>query len=206
MSLRDSYRDDVTAVGDKFIRGLMQLHSRDEAEQRAAKIDVSSLASKHLQRQTIRAAADFCQLTGKDMGVKAIINEDNRSYANDVKMIIGLENGSPRGRRQVLFHEMGHFVEFTDPESTKIASDWVERRADGKSELLKTITVNPNYRDDEIASPDNFFHPYVGKEYEDGFTEVHSMGLEQFSDGYKVTQLFKKDREHFDLITRYIRQ
>ena len=205
MSLRDSYRDDVTAVGDKFIRGLMQLNSRDEAEQRAAKIDVSSLASKHLQRQTVKAAADFCQLTGKDVGVKAITNEDNRSYADDANMTIGLENGSPRTRRQILFHEMGHFAEFADPESTKIASDWVNKRATGEPESLREMTGH-SYDEDEMASPDNFFDTYVGKKYEDGFTEVHSMGLEKFSNGYKVTQLFKKDREHFDLITRYIRQ
>jgi hypothetical protein len=183
----------------------MQLNSRDEAEQLAAKINVSGITSKHLQRQTIRAAADFCQLTGKGVGVRAIINEDDRSYANDTNMTIGLRSGSPITRRRTLFHEMGHFVEFTDPESTKIASDWVKKRATGDPESLQKMTGHA-YAEDEMALPDNFFHPYVGKQYEDGFTEVHSMGLEEFSDGYKVARLFKKDPEHFDLIIRYIRQ
>lgn len=203
--LRDSYRDDVTAVGDKLIRGLMQLNSRDEAEQRAAKIDVSGITSRHLQRQTVRAAADFCQLTGKDVGVKAIIHEDERSYADGENMTIGLEAGSPRSRRKTLFHEMGHFAEFTDPDSKEIASDWVKKRATGEPRSLREMT-GQNYREDEMAVPDNFFDDYVGKKYPDDFTEVHSMGLEVFSSGRDIAKLFKKDREHFDLIIRYIRQ
>lgn len=197
--------DTHEAAGDKFIRELMRLNSRDEAEQRAAKIDVSDIPSRHLQRQTVRAAADFYQLVGKDVGVKAIDHEGDRSYADDVKMTIGLEGGSPRARRQTLFHEMGHFAEFTDADSTKIASDWVKKRATGEPKSLRELTGH-DYDEDEMASPDNFFHPYVGKEYGDGFTEVHSMGLEEFSSGRQVAKLFKKDREHFDLIIRYIRK
>lgn len=183
----------------------MQLNSRDTAEQHAAKIDISGISSKHLQRQTVRVAADFCQLTGKDMGVKAIIHEKDRSYADDTKMTIGLEDNSPRSRRQILFHEMGHFAEFADPESTQIASDWVKKRATGEPTSLRELTGH-NYDEDEIAVPDSFFDDYVGKQYPDGFTEVHSMGLEMFSSGRDIVKLFKKDREHFDLIIRYIRQ
>jgi hypothetical protein len=183
----------------------LQVHSRDEAEQRAAKIDVSDISDKHLQHQTVRVVADFYQLTGKDAGVESIVHEKDRSYASDMTMTIGIRSGSPRNRRQTLFHEMGHFAEFTDAGSTKVASDWIEKRATGEPKSLREMT-GLDYDDHEVASPDRFYDHYVGKKYEDGFTEVHSMGLESFSSGHGVAELFRKDREHFDLIIRYIRQ
>ncbi len=183
----------------------MHLNSRDEAERWAAKIDVSGIPSKHLQRQTVRVVADFYELVGKDLDVKTIKHESDRSYADDSNRSIGIEDGSPLTRRKILFHELGHFAEFNDADSKKIASDWVKERATGEPESLRKLTGD-DYDDDEVALPDHFFHHYVGKQYTDGFTEVHSMGFEEFSSGRKVVQLFKKDREHFDLIIRYIRQ
>jgi hypothetical protein len=182
----------------------MQLNSRDDAEASAANIDVSGL-SKHLQRQTVRAAADFYQLTGKGFDIQTIRLESDRSYALDTDKSIGLEDLNPKARRRILFHEMGHHAEFNDPESTKLASDWVRERASGEPESLSKMT-GLRYGDNEVAFPDRFISPYVGKHYDDGFTEVHSMGLENFADGHALTEFFKKDPDHFDLMIRYIRQ
>ncbi len=183
----------------------MQLNSRDNAERWAATIDVSGIASKHLQRQTVRVVADFYELTGKDLGVKTIKHEGERSYADDTNRSIGIVDGSPLSRRTKLFHELGHFAEFEDADSKKIASDWVKGRATGEPESLQKMT-GFDYAEDEMATPDRFFDAYVGKQYDDGCTEVHSMGLEMFASGRNLVKLFKKDREHFDLIIRYIRQ
>jgi Phage Mu protein F like protein len=198
-------RDTAHEIADLFIHNLTQLNSRDEAERSAAKIDVSGLPSKHLQVQTQRVAADFYQLIGKDLDVKTIRHEGDRSYANDLDRSIGLEDGSPRERRKLLFHEMGHFAEFGDADSLKIASDWIKSRATGEPESLRNMT-GYDFDEHEMAVPDNFFDDYVGKQYSDGFTEVHSMGFEMFSSGHKLIKLFKEDREHFNIIIRHIRQ
>ena len=198
-------RDTSTAIGDKLIRGLMQLNSRDEAERAAAKIDVSGISSRHLQRQTVRAAADFYQLVGKNVGLKAIIHAEDRSYADKANMTIGLENANPRERRETLFHEMGHLSEFSDDYSRNLASEWVKGRATGGLKSLREMSDH-DYAEDEMAFPDNFFHPYVGKHYDYAATEVHSMGLQEFASGRNVVKLFHQDREHFDLMIRYIRQ
>ena len=49
----------------------------------------------------------------------------------------------------------------------------------------------------EKAFPDKFIHPYVGKVYSNGLTEVLSMGIEQFTSKKKLTEFMKNDREHF---------
>jgi hypothetical protein len=126
--------DEVSsAIGDKLIRELMDLTDRDEAERWAANIDVSGLG-KNLQRQTVRAVADFYQLIGKDLKVATIRSEADRSYADDTDQSIGLKDGSPKTRRRNLYHELGHHAEFEDTESAKLAVDWVRSRSVGDPE------------------------------------------------------------------------
>jgi hypothetical protein len=203
------HRDTATAIGDKLIRGLMQLNSRDEAEAWAAKIDVSGIQSKYTRSKTVRNAADFYQLIGKDLGVEVVHSQkhDGRACANPLDNSISLPEGcSPKSHKKTQFHEMGHFTEFRDPDSGNLAKEWIQKRAEGEAKPLAELTGNSGYRASETALPDKFIHSYVGKVYPGSITEVHSMGLESFADGHNVVDLFKKDREHFDLMIRYIRQ
>lgn len=207
--LRDSYRSDITAAGDKLIRSLMQLNSRDEAEAWAAKIDVSGISSQKERASTVRNAADFYQLIGKDLAIEVVHsqNYNGRACANPIDNSISLPEGrSRKSNRSTQFHEMAHFTEFRDPESGKLAKEWIQGRAEGEAKSIAELTGNSGYRASETALPDKFIHPYIGKLYDGSITEVHSMGLECFADGHSVVNLFKKDREHFDLMIRYIRQ
>jgi hypothetical protein len=201
------HRDTATAIGDKLIRGLMQLNSRDDAEAWAAKIDVSGIQSKYTRSKIVRNAADFYQLIGKDLGVEVIHEHDDRSHADPSDSSISLRSGcSPKSRKESQFHEMGHFTEFRSPSSGLLAKIWIEKRAEGEARSLAELTGNSGYTADETALPDKFIHSYVGKVYPGAITEVHSMGLGSFADGHSVVNLFKQDREHFDLMIRYIRQ
>ncbi len=53
------------------------------------------------------------------------------------------------------------------------------------------------YGGDERALPGNFFDPYVGKVYDEGYTEVIAMGLQFFDSPTGMRQLYERDREHF---------
>lgn len=205
---RLQHPDIATAIGDELIRGLMQLNSRDEAEAWAAKIDVSEIDSQKTRASTIQNAADFYQLIGKDLGVEAIHYQNrDRACANPLDNSISLPEGSSsKYHRSTQFHEMAHFTEFRDPESGKLAKEWIQGRAEGEAKPLAQLTGDSSYRASETALPDKFINPYVGKLYSGAITEVHSMGLEAFADGHNVVELFKADHEHFDLMIRYIRQ
>jgi hypothetical protein len=196
------------SIGDRFIHGLMQLGDRDLAEERAAKIDKYGMAGAQLHNQATRDAADFYQLIDRDLGIEKISpSGDPRACAKLAENWVNLPNEQPlKDRRWVQFHEMAHFAEFRDPEAGKLAEDWVKGRAEGVSVPLSQLTGNPGYRDDEVALPDNFIAPYVGKLYGHGITEVHSMGLQAFASGRMITDLYKRDPEHFQLMMNYIRK
>lgn len=97
-----------------------------------------------------------------------------------------------------IYHEMGHHLEFSYPEALQIATDFVFKRASGSPKRLNELTSG-DYDDSEVAYPDAFVDPYVGKIYNDGSTEVISMGLERFTDAKSMRRFYNKDPDHFRL-------
>jgi len=58
--------------------------------------------------------------------------------------------------------------------------------------------MNDNsYNEDEKALPGRYIHPYVGKIYKEGHTEVISVGVEHFASPRLMRELYQKDKEHF---------
>ncbi|PWY32284.1 hypothetical protein [Vibrio vulnificus] len=101
--------------------------------------------------------------------------------------------------RRTLFHEMSHLLEAD--ESVKLANQrFIQKRASGSPQRLSELTNNRSYKSDEIAIPDNFYSPYVGKVYESGATEVASMGIQQFSSLESMYALYDSDEEMFTLM------
>ena len=83
--------------------------------------------------------------------------------------------------KRALFHEMSHLLE-CDNAVQWASYEHKNRRTEGEElEWLGKLTGNSSYRRGELARPDKFFHPYVGKEYADKGTEILSMGLQEFS-------------------------
>lgn len=201
-------RKAVDSIGDRFIHGLMQLGDRDLAEERVAKIDHWGMNGEQLHNKAATDAADFYQLLDRDLGIEKISPSGQpRACAILSKNWVNLPNEELlRDRRWVQFHEMAHFAEHRDPEAGKLAEDWVNGRAKGAPMPLSQLTGNSNYRDDEKALPDNFVDPYAGKLYGNGITEVYSMGLQAFASGRMITDFYRRDPEHFDLMMRFIRK
>lgn len=129
--------------------------------------------------------------------------ERPRAYAS----VFGVINMGKRFDARTLYHEFGHHVEFSNDDLMQANSSWIARRADTDRDTglkgqkrLSEITGNSAYRDDETALTDKWVSPYIGKVYQDGATEVMSMGIEHFSTPRDMKRLYDKDPEHFNLI------
>jgi len=110
---------------------------------------------------------------------------------------------------QTYVHELGHALEWKFPKMGEAARDFLKTRSkldDPKwpgLQKLSAITGNKRYKARERAWKDRFIHPYMGKFYETGSTEISSMALE-----YLVAdplRLMEKDPEMFDFIVDLIR-
>lgn len=153
--------------------------------------------------------ADLFQLTGGQgmTSVRFIGHIESRASAtpeyNEIDM------GDPpqdRGEsdRRTLFHEVSHHIEAENDELRQIAVNWRNSRASSlKPQKLNEIEDLP-YDDSEMAVPDKFITPYVGKIYgndvNSGETEVLSMGIERFSAPILMHYFYRADPEHFHLI------
>lgn len=147
---------------------------------------------------------EFYRLTNGKGTFEKLVLTDNRAYAESptmggatVKTVnIGTPARTKSDLKRVLFHEMSHHLEDQDPNITKIVTDWRNSRATGEPKAL------PKTKGRELAYPDKFISPYVGRTYERSgmvATEVLSMGLEKFSTPARMGQLYNGDKEHFYL-------
>lgn len=96
---------------------------------------------------------------------------------------------------QELYHEAGHVAESNGPANLyPAARDFLLLRATGSPRPL------PGYDSNERFYPDDWVHPYVGKDYWSADTEVISMGLEHLVHPLLFRQLVTKDPQHAALI------
>jgi len=105
---------------------------------------------------------------------------------------------------RTIVHELAHTLEFDDPRVLRASLDFIARRTAGESyQKLSKITGNTFYKDDEIAKPDKFISPYIGKDYGGQATEVISMGVEHLY--AEPERLAREDPDYFDFMLRVLR-
>jgi SPP1 gp7 family putative phage head morphogenesis protein len=168
------------------------------------KFDKSIDIDKRSRPVTATSATEFYQITnglGKQNLEKFELT-DVRAYASQTSRSINIGSYVDK---ETIWHEMGHHVEFEDKRIATAARDWRDTRATGEQQKLNKLT-DGFYRDDELALPDKYIHPYVGKVYSDGSTEVISMGLERFSSPEAMRDFYQQDREHFQFVLGVIRR
>ena len=183
--------------------------SKEGADELANKVDLTSEGTKKGE-QLRGMLSEFYQLTnGQDLQslrkiehFTDLTKSEVRASANQLfgRVTIGTQFLPPAQIKPILYHELGHHIEFSDRKKQDLAEAFVKSRAESSSVKLSKLTPGINYSDDEVAYPDKFIDPYVGKDYKGAGTEVISTGLEHFASPKSMANLYNKDKEHFYLL------
>lgn len=118
--------------------------------------------------------------SGRGFFIRGAVNSKGNAY--DTKYLDykdGYLTIATEGTRDVTpYHEIGHLIEWANPNVLRIEKEWVNNRTAGEHPIsLKKIFPNFKYRITEVTKKDSFISPYIGKEYSNA-TEVLSMGLQ----------------------------
>lgn len=177
--------------------------SQEEADLWASKQEISDSAVARMRKsgypesEVRRDMATYYRLiSGRLDSVRLVTTGSKRASAIINTATIDIDHDFDR---RTLFHEMSHLLEAD--ESVKLANQrFIQKRASGTPQRLSELTNNRSYKSDEVAIPDNFYSPYVGKVYASGATEVASMGIQQFSSLESMYALYDSDEEMFTLM------
>jgi len=60
---------------------------------------------------------------------------------------------------------------------------------------MSELTGSKEYKDYEVARPDKFINPYIGRDYKGVYTEVLSMGFQYLYQG--AGDFYRRDPDHF---------
>lgn len=159
-------------------------------------------------RETRRSAAEEFRrmvrggtgLDGRTVPVANVKRGERRAYCTRA----GSVHLSSRDEARTVIHELGHALEFSDATVRQQALDFLDRRTAGEEpRRLRDITGNRGYGANEVAREDEFIHPYMGKDYGGGFTEIVSMGCEHIY--AEPERLARDDPEYFDFVWSILR-
>lgn len=190
---------DGTEDGQVLLQQMPDLLDRlagDYSSDDAAAVKISRPAIATSSEENFREAINsFAALTkGRGLPSRLIYTDKRASSFPESGLInVGLSDNAKESKR-IMFHEMGHLLE-VELGLMPAARAWVRAKATGPETLLTEIT-GFDYGD-ETAYPDDFSDPYVGKIYEDGYTEVISVGMEHFVSPFTAAVLRVADPEHF---------
>jgi hypothetical protein len=168
------------------------------------KSGVSKIAVSHPEESEIRRyIGDFEQLVCKvPMGltVKHISHDGHskgfqRSYFTDSKNTAYIRDNPGRG---VIWHEIGHALEHNVPGLEEAVSTYLADRTKGETAKKLQQVERPGYTLMEKAKADGFVQPYCGKIYNDGGTEILSMGLQYLCED--PSTLWLEDRDMFSFV------
>ncbi len=181
--------------------------SPEEAAAWAEKQEFSDAARRRLEKigypvERVRQdMAEFYRAVngrlGKvDLGATRGNRASARIGAGEVKM-------TGRFTKTTLWHEMGHLLE-RHQRLYRLSNHFLDtrtgRQQGTRPKSLRVLTGIKSYKADEKAYPDDFIDPYVGKCYQNGTTEVFSMGFQHFASPAEAAALFSRDPEMFRLM------
>jgi hypothetical protein len=125
-----------------------------------------------------------------------VVVESDRKRASHNETTIRL---SPDSTVATILHEFGHHIE--DHSGARIFGAVHALRTElafnrEAPRKLNELVPKGNYRDNEKAYPGAFASPYQGKIYEKGYTEILSMGLENFADKAGLRRFLLEDGQY----------
>jgi SPP1 gp7 family putative phage head morphogenesis protein len=119
----------------------------------------------------------------------------NRSY-----YLGGSIHLSKHATKNVVAHEIGHWLEDVDKDLNAKAIAFRRARTEGETQVqLRKLTGNKGYRANEYTMKDRFRDPYAGKLYQmNKHTEIISMGLQWMIED--PVSFASEDADYFDFI------
>lgn len=155
-------------------------------------------------------AKDFYRFTNGKMKTDVTIKVDGvgRAYAKSNKVVDYVGRNTvvlymSDMSKRVLWHELGHILE-VDPVAAAAANAFLLKRETRGGEVrtmnkidaeLKGKKQSITYDADEVGVTDGFIHPYMGRVYATGATEVFSVALEHMSEPETAAEFMKADPE-----------
>lgn len=155
-------------------------------------------------------AKDFYRFTNGKLKTDVTIRVDGvgRAYAKSNKIVDYVGSNTvvlymSDLSKRVLWHELGHILE-VDPVAVSAANAFLLKRdkRGGEIRALNKIDAELSgkaksnvYDADEVAVTDGFIHPYMGRVYATGATEVFSVALEYMSEPETAAEFMKADPE-----------
>ncbi|MGV3235341.1 minor capsid protein [Latilactobacillus curvatus] len=142
---------------------------------------------------------------------KELVTASGKRLLPGVAQGDGVSIYSTGERATTAWHEIGHMVDYFNPNLVRLEKEFVDARTKGEMEVrLKSLFPNSRYGPRERIKKDDFISPYIGKYYSNG-TEVLSMGLESvfepgegqiqaLGNGKYVRRLITSDPEYLNLI------
>lgn len=209
-------------VMKNYLDTLITPASREAAEKKVNKeVTFSKAIADHVgglenyDKMRGQVVDAYALMNGHIHTVKKVeVSMTQRASANAQEEVVRIYQPTAR---QVHHEVAGHMAESSNPELHDAAKSFLLRRAADAPPKKLSDMADLVYRDNEIAYPDKFIDPYVGKVYDHldtlrpdaarkagrkqmGSTEVLSMGLEHFTSPNSMTMLYSQDKEHFFLI------
>lgn len=176
----------------KFASRIMRHPSASKAEREWPRVEGTSML-----RSDIAWFRELFKTTQADMRYLKIDPARPRAYADPNTREVNI--GKSRSR-EVLWHELGHILEFNNPHLAEGMRAFRDSRATGPAQKLSELVKDRAYEPHEMALPGKYINPYVGKVYSDGYTEVLSVGVEHFASPSGLLRLYNEDEDHFHLI------
>ena len=161
------------------------------------KYDIRSpaISRDKLRRQTVQDGMEWLSKYWKDADqlneVVVMAERGRRSYHSGGWIYISKHRGT-----SVVVHEVAHAMEYHMPRIYKAAKDFLDARTVGEvAQKLQKLMPRNGYKAREIAKPDKFYDPYVGKIYGDSSTEITTMGFQALYED--PVRFLQNDPEHF---------
>jgi hypothetical protein len=164
--------------------------------------------SKQKQETWKRGFEKFGKLVSRDIlplkkEVATHAIKKDRSYHSNGEVYF-----EPGVQTSIVVHEVGHWLEYGNPElPNQVHQFLIERTANELPLNLKKVT-GLNFKKEEVARKDLFMDIYMGKKYEyhDGtirMTELTSMALQYFVE--RPAEFAQKDPDMFDFFYDLVR-
>ena len=202
---------DGTAAAAEYRKSLLTTFPKKTMDKIVKNIEIvgGTKAQQATARQAIR---EFAQMfNGNGIGGIRKIKLDKLTDGGDFNISngmirIGLDGLKDKDLKNLLFHEMGHSLEYLIPGLKDNAVAWRNSRATAKKPGRFGFGKYTFYN----YVKDKFYDEYVGRIYDwnsaNDATEVISTGAEMFARPDTMLELLSRDPEHFFLINSLTRQ